>query len=291
MRWVIAPSRPAQLLHVALITTGPALGALGAVGWVATHAVAPSTWGVAAALFVISVVGIEVGYHRLFSHGAFKAVPWLARALQRSGAIAAQGPALYWAALHRKHHAHSDTDEDPHTPHGVHGSFVRAHVGWMFEPPPEDLFERIPDLLADRRFVRADRWYAAWAVAGLALPAGVGWLSGGGAEGAVEGLLIGGLLRVFVVQHGIWSINSVCHLWGRRPFNSRDRSTNVPWLTWLTLGGSLHNTHHAFPFTARNDLLPQSPDPGAWVISAFERLGWVTEVKMPSADVVARHRA
>ena len=278
----------AQRAHVVGIIALPALGAAAAVTLAVTRGVTAFDLALLGAFWLLAAVGVEVGFHRLFSHAAFDASPKLEVALAVLGSLTAQGPTLYWAALHRHHHAHSDGPADPHSP--VQKGFWHAHLGWMFDAPPPDLFEYVPELFQKRALVRADRRYFLWLTLGLLLPVGLGAAYHGSAEGALRGLLFGGLARIFLAQHGIWSINSICHLVGSRPFDSRDGSRNVGLLTLATLGGSLHNAHHAFPFTAKNALRRFEVDPGFWVIRLFEALGLAKNVRVPSAKVLEARR-
>jgi stearoyl-CoA desaturase (delta-9 desaturase) len=286
-------SPAAQRVHVISIIALPAAGTAATVATAFSTGIAPFEWVMLGVGYVLTAAGVEVGFHRLFSHAAFEARPTLRYALAILGSTAAQGPAVYWAALHRHHHANSDMPGDPHSPHTSSSrlrGFWHAHIGWMFAPPPADLFEYVPEMFGDRPLVRIDRRYFVWLLLGLVVPAVLGGLGWGGWHGALRGFLIGGLTRIFLVQHGIWSINSVCHLLGREPFSSRDRSRNVAWLALPTLGGSLHNAHHAFPFTAKNAFGAFELDPGFGLIRLFERLGWASKVRVPSAEVLARAR-
>ena len=284
-------SPDAQRAHVLAIMLVPAAGAAAALYLAITTGVAPFELALLGIGYLVNAVGLEVGFHRLFSHAAFEAKPWVRYALAIAGATTAQGPALYWAALHRHHHAHSDEAEDPHSPHHSVGALrgaVRAHLGWMLEPPPPDLFEYVGDLFADRRLVRIDRRYFVWLLLGLLVPALIGLLVWRTPMGALRGLLFGGLARIFLAQHAIWSINSVCHLFGSTPFNSRDRSRNNAWLAVPTLGGSLHNAHHAFPFTAKNAFRWYELDPSWALIRTLEVLGLASKVRVPTPEVRER---
>ncbi len=281
-------SGKAQRAHVLAILVVPALGTAAAAGLVLTRGVTAFDLALLATTWLLAGIGIEVGFHRLFSHAAFDAKPALKVTLAILGSMTAQGPALYWAALHRHHHANSDGPGDPHSP--VHRGFWHAHVGWMFDAPPPDLFEYVPELFAERTLVRADRRYFLWLMLGLALPTALGAAYYGSLEGAARGLLFGGLVRIFVAQHGIWSINSVCHLVGTRPFESRDGSRNVALLAVPTLGGSLHNAHHAFPFTAKNAFRWYELDPSFAVIRLFELVGLASNVRVPSPTVLAARK-
>lgn len=288
---MFAANRPLQLAHVTAIVALPPLAAAAAVALAVEQVPCLTALLCALALHLASMVGIELGFHRGLSHRAFEAKPWVWKALVACGGLAAQGPGLYWAALHRHHHAHSDADGDPHSPNlapGLRGLW-RGHVGWMFEPPPEMMFSLIADLRAEKGVRKVDALYPLWALGGLLGPAALCFAVHGTARAALEGLLWSGL-RLFLVQHGIWSINSITHRYGRRSFESRDQSTDLPLLTLATLGGSLHNTHHAFPFTADNALAPGTFDPGHWCLVALEKLGLVHELKVPTGDAVARLR-
>ena len=278
----------AQRAHVLAILVLPALGAAAAVLLALTRGVTAFDLGLLAVTWLLAAIGIEVGFHRLFSHAAFDATPGLKVALAVLGTLTAQGPALYWAALHRHHHANSDGANDPHSP--VHKGFWHAHAGWMFDAPPPNLFEYVPELFADRTLVRADRRYFFWLVLGLAIPTLLGAAWYGSLEGAGRGLLFGGVVRIFVAQHGIWCINSFGHLVGTRPFASRDASRNVAWLAVPTLGGSLHNAHHAFPFTAKNAFRWYELDPGYWVIRLFVLVGLANNVRVPNERMLAERR-
>lgn len=277
-------SSSAQRTHVIAIFVLPALGTAAATWLTLARGITAFDITLLITTYFLGAIGLEVGFHRLFSHAAFDAKPALKYALAILGSLTAQGPALYWAALHRHHHANSDTAKDPHSP--LNGGFWHAHLGWMLDAPPPDLFEYVPELFADRTLVRTDRRYFLWLLLGLALPTALGALVYRSPEGALRGLLFGGLVRIFLSQHAIWSINSVCHLVGSRPFESRDGSRNVAWLTVPTLGGSLHNTHHAFPFTAKNAFRWWELDPGYALIRLLALFGLASNVRVPSPQVV-----
>jgi stearoyl-CoA desaturase (delta-9 desaturase) len=287
--------RDAQRRHFLLFDVLPTAAALASI---------PVLWhiglsGVGIALFasmwVLNLIGIEVGYHRLFSHGAFEASPRLRAALVILGSMGAQGPVVSWASNHRHHHQHSDTPEDTHTPHAVRGTdwraFAHAHLLWKWSYPYPSPSHYTPGLLRDPVVIKTSRNYTTWIVLGLVVPAVIGGLVTWSLRGAVEGFITGGLLRLVIGQHATWCINSLCHLVGSRPFFTGDRSTNNAWLALPTLGGSWHNNHHAFPTTASNQLLWWQLDPCYWVIAACERLGLATDVKRPSADAIRAKRA
>ena len=210
-------------------------------------------------MYLLTVLGITVGFHRLFTHRAFethRAIQFLFAVL---GSMAVQGPLLQWVALHRRHHQHSDNLEDPHSPHhhgdgvtGILRGLWYAHLGWMFMPKPADLPRYVKDLRESRVLRCVSKMFPLWVVIGLLLPAGLGWLLVGSLSGAWTGFIWGGLVRVLFVHHVTWSINSICHVWGRQPFQSNDESRNNVFFGIVGLGEGWHNTHHAFPTSARH---------------------------------------
>jgi stearoyl-CoA desaturase (Delta-9 desaturase) len=288
----------AQRRHFVLFDLIPLAGAIAAVPILASIGL---TWvGVTlfAIMWVLNLIGIEIGFHRLFSHAAFEASPGLRATLVALGSMGAQGPVVSWASNHRHHHQHSDTPEDSHTPHG-HGDtlaarargFVHAHVMWKYAYPYPSPSHYTPGLLRDPVVIKTSRRYTTWIALGLIVPALLGGLITGSLRGAVEGFLTGGVLRLVLGQHATWCINSLCHLIGTRPFRTGDRSTNNAWLALPTMGGSWHNNHHAFPTTATNQLAWYQLDPCGWIIRGFERAGWATDVKRPTPAQVRAKRA
>ena len=232
-------------------------------------------------------LGITVGLHRHLTHRSFETSPFLRGTLAALGAAAIEGPVTSWVADHRKHHAFSDELGDPHSPHVAHGGgwrgvlrgLVHAHVGWLFKHDQRAAKERFaPDLLADPVIRFVDRWNLLWIALGLAFPFCLGWLLSGSIDGALTGLLWGGAVRVFILHHATYSINSICHTFGRRRFATGDESRNVPWLSVLSLGEAWHNNHHAFPTSAFHGLGRWQVDPSALVIRALERAGLVWNV-------------
>jgi stearoyl-CoA desaturase (delta-9 desaturase) len=238
----------------------------------------------------LTMLGITAGFHRQFTHRSFEApaaVRWL---LGIAGSMAAQGPVLFWAACHRRHHQHSDTEDDPHSPAGKPATFLgrlgglwHAHVGWMFRHEPEPWGRYVPDLLRDDVAFRLNRTYPLWVLLGLALPAVLGGLWAGSWAGAWGGLCWGGLARVFLVHHATWSINSVCHAYGSAPYGTDDHSKNNALCALLALGEGWHNNHHAFPTSARHGLEWWQLDVTYLVIRLLERAGLASGVKTPSA--------
>lgn len=286
-------------LHRAFVgfnTVAPLVGLVAAVvglwGWGVT---AVDLWLVVAG-HVLTTLGITVGFHRLFTHGGMRAPAVVRAALAVLGTLALQGPVLKWCAEHRRHHAYADRPGDPHSPHLQPGqgrmATLRglwfAHVGWMFVPLTTDPDEWAPDLVADPVVRTVSRLYVPLVAVSLALPAVVGFAVAGTGVGALRGFVWGGLVRVFLQLHTTWSINSLCHVVGRRRYASRDEATNVWWLSVVSLGESWHNNHHAFPSSARHGLDRFQVDPTAFVIDWMERLGLVRDVKRASADVRGR---
>jgi len=262
--------------------------------------VTPTDLAIAAAMYVVTAVGITVGFHRLLTHRSFqtsKPVEYLFAVL---GSMAVQGPAIAWVADHRKHHAHTDEEGDPHSPHVGHDGGVRgvlaglwhAHTGWLFSTQGRADWKRYAaDLYEDRGMRAISRQFAPLVLASLAIPALAGYLLSGTLLGAATGLLWGGLVRIFFVHHVTWSVNSICHFMGSRRFATEDRSTNVFWLAIPSLGESWHHNHHAFPRSARHGLRRWEIDPSALVISGMEKLGLARNVVRISPERQAERTA
>jgi stearoyl-CoA desaturase (delta-9 desaturase) len=262
--------------------------ALGLVAWqVWAQLLGWSDLVVFAVMYVATGLGITVGYHRHFTHRSFRTTPAVRAVLAVLGSAALEGPVTAWVADHRKHHAFSDRPGDPHSPHVDHGGGLRgtlrglfhAHVGWLFLHTDRGSKRRYArDLLEDRVVQAVDRTYVVWALASFAVPFGLGWLIGGSLATALTGLLWGGAVRLLVLHHVTFSINSLCHVFGRRPFHTKDESRNLGWLALPSLGEAWHNNHHAFPTSAVHGLRPWQLDPSAAVIRALERLGLAWDV-------------
>jgi stearoyl-CoA desaturase (delta-9 desaturase) len=271
---------------VRTLVFGLPLVALVAAGWLA--------WGgtlhwhdlaVLGVTYALTGLGITVGFHRLFTHRSFKTTRWVRALLAVLGSMAVEGPVNEWVATHRKHHRFSDEPGDPHSPHvdqapgwrGALRGLGHAHVGWMFRGKDMANPARYAkDLVADRDMRLISRTFPLWVVAGLAVPFGLGVALTGSLVGGLTGLLWGGLVRVFLLHHVTFSINSLCHYFGRRPFRTGDESRNLAWLAPLAFGESWHNNHHAFPTSARHGLSRWQLDPGGWLIAGLERchLAW-----------------
>lgn len=249
------------------------------------------------AMYVLTGFGVTVGYHRLFTHRSFGTGRIITAFLGVLGSMAVEGPLLRWVAVHRAHHQHSDTAEDPHSPHG-HGSGIRgiivgffnAHMGWMLLRSDRKLARYTADLRKDRLVRRVSRLFFVWVALGLLIPAVIGGLISMSWTGALLGMLWGGLVRVFFLHHVTWSVNSVCHLWGTRPFRSNDESRNNPIVGVLGMGEGWHNNHHAFPTSARHGLRWWEIDLSWMLIWALRKLNLAWEVRLPTAERMAARR-
>jgi stearoyl-CoA desaturase (delta-9 desaturase) len=273
-----------RVVRAMVVAVPPA--ALGVAAWLA--------WGgtlhwqdllVLAITYTLTGLGITVGYHRLFTHRSFKTTRAVRAVLAVLGSMAVEGPTIEWVATHRKHHRFADQPGDPHSPHvdrapgwrGALRGLAHAHVGWIFRGKDMANPRRYAsDLLADRDLRFISRTFPLWVVAGLAFPFGLGVALTGSIAGGLTGLLWGGAVRVLILHHATFSINSLCHFFGRRPFATGDESRNLAWLAPLAFGEAWHNNHHAFPTSARHGLGRWQLDPGAWLIGALERchLAW-----------------
>ena len=241
-----------------------------AVGW--------TDLGILAGMYLVTALGVTIGFHRLLTHRAFQTHKPVQYALAVAGSMSVQGPVIDWVADHRKHHAHTDTDGDPHSPHVGHGSGLaglwHAHVGWLFDSNGQaDRRKYAPDLMDDAGMKRISRNFHWLVLLSLLIPFAAGLLLTGSLVGGLTGLLWGGLVRVFFVHHVTWSINSICHYHGARRFETDDESTNVWWLSVLSLGESWHHNHHAFPRSAVHGLRKWELDPSGLVITAMQKLG------------------
>ncbi len=244
-------------------------------------------------MYLATGLGVTVGFHRLFTHRSFQTKPWVRGAFAVLGSAAIEGPVISWVADHRKHHAFSDQPGDPHSPHVDHGIGLRgalrglfhAHVGWLFIHTQRGSRRRYaPDLLSDPVVSYVDRTFVLWVVLGLVVPMGLGLAIGGTIAAALTALLWGGLVRMLVLHHVTYSINSLCHFFGRRDFATDDESRNLAWLAPLSLGEAWHNNHHAFPTAAEHGLRRWQIDPSAFVIGTLERCGLAWSVVRPSPE-------
>jgi stearoyl-CoA desaturase (delta-9 desaturase) len=292
-------TRTHKLVNVAGVTL-PLLGLVLAVVLLWERMVGPQELAILAVGYVLTGLGITVGYHRLFTHRSFQTVPPVRYTFAVLGQMAVQGPVVAWVADHRKHHQFSDADGDPHSPHAGFGDGVKeairglwhAHTGWIFESAGRaDHVRYAKDLLEDRGLRVISRLFLTTVIASLLVPAAVGWLWIGGWYGFLAGLVWGGAVRILLLHHVTWSINSICHFFGRRQFHSTDESRNVWWLSIVSFGESWHNNHHAFPTSAYHGMrrLQVATDPGAWVIWLLRQTGLAWKVtRIPEAKQASK---
>jgi stearoyl-CoA desaturase (Delta-9 desaturase) len=278
----------------------PVAGLVAAVVLLWDRIVDPATLAITAVMYVLTALGISVGFHRLFTHRSFETAGAVRATLAIFGSMSVQAPITHWVADHRKHHAFADEHGDPHSPHtSDRGGFLgaltglwHAHVGWLFGGDGRADRERYArDLLADPTIRLIDRAFPLWTALGLVLPFAAGLAISGTLRGGLLGLLWGGLVRIFLLHQATFAINSLCHFHGRRRFATDDESRNVPWLAPFSLGESWHNNHHAFPTSAFHGLRRREIDPGGWLISALERLGLAWNVKRVTPKRQARRLA
>jgi stearoyl-CoA desaturase (delta-9 desaturase) len=282
------------------ITVIPFIGVIAAISLLWNQAIGWSDLLLFGVLYVCCGLGVTVGFHRMLTHRAFEAKAPLKAALLMFGSMAIQGKAIDWAVDHRTHHAFSDRDGDPHSPHhgfadtigGQLRGLLHAHVGWMFDHHRQAERERYAkDLLKDPIVVFFDRTFYLWAVMAFAVPFALGYLlSGGDWSGAFTGLLWGGLVRLFFNHHVTWSVNSICHYFGRRPYRTTDLATNNWLLALPSFGESWHHNHHVFPGSAVHGIDKGQLDASAMFIAAAEKLGLATNVRRVSDEQKDRKR-
>jgi stearoyl-CoA desaturase (Delta-9 desaturase) len=283
--------RRLQTVLTALIAAVPFVGLAIAVWLAWGHGLGLTDVLLAVGLYMVTGFGVTVGFHRLITHRSFTARPWLRTCLAVAGSMSFQGNVIDWVAVHRRHHAFTDRPGDPHSPYrygtGLGGQLRglgHAHLGWMFGNDPTPAAHYAPDLLADPAMARVSRAFPALCALSLSLPFTLGWAIGGDLRSAWTAFLWAGLVRVLVLQHVTWSVNSLCHVIGTRPHPSRrfDRSTDLWPLALISFGESWHNGHHFAPTCARHGIGPHQIDPSAGLIRTFERLGWATGVHWPT---------
>ena len=278
MRLLTAMSRAERITNLAGVVL-PFLGVIAAVVMLWNRWVDGTDLAILGVMYLLTAVGVTVGFHRLLTHRAFQTYPWLERVFAVLGSLSVQGSVMDWVADHRKHHAHTDVEGDPHSPHVGHGSGLRglwhAHAGWLLETQGQADWKRYaPELYEDPAMRRIGRRFPLLVLLSLLVPTLAGFvLHGFTLSGALRGYVWGGLVRIFFVHHVTWSVNSVCHFFGSRRFDIEDRSTNVGWLAVLSLGESWHHNHHAFPRSAYHGLRWWEVDLSGVIISGLERVG------------------
>jgi stearoyl-CoA desaturase (delta-9 desaturase) len=274
-----------------------ALGIFIVVPFLAVIAAVPIAWGgwlgwsdvvIMVLMYWLTGHGITVGFHRLFTHKSYKPNRAVKVFWAIAGSMAIQGPVIRWVADHRKHHKFSDRDGDPHSPwrygkdlKALTKGFLYAHMMWLFNPEQTPQRKYAPDLMKDRDLVKISKQFPAWVAVSLIAPAVMGALVTWSWQGGLTAFFWASLVRVSLLHHVTWSINSICHTIGDRPFVSRDKSANVWWLAIPSMGESWHNLHHADPTCARHGVLKGQVDTSARIIWAMEKAGWVSDVRWP----------
>jgi stearoyl-CoA desaturase (delta-9 desaturase) len=282
-----------QQVVTAILVVAPLLGVVAAALGVISPRITLLDVILAVGFYAVSGHGLTAGFHRMLTHRSFKAARWVKITLAVAGSLGMEGSVISWVANHRRHHAYTDRRGDPHSPYEYGegtGNQIRgalhAHVGWLFQAQPTEEERWAPDLVKDRDLVAISRLFPVLGVVSLGLPMLLGWAITQTWEGALGGLIWGGLVRVFVLHHATFSVNSVCHLWGRRPFKTRvdDRATNFAPLAVLAMGENWHNLHHSCPTLARHGVDRHQLDSTARLISILQRVGAVWDVNWPVAE-------
>ena len=270
-----------------MVTVLPFLGLVAAVWNFWGAGLSSLDAGLFLGMYLLTGFGITVGFHRLFTHQGFQTKPWVRYAFAIAGSMALQGPVIRWVADHRRHHAFSDQPGDPHSPHLDEGPGVRgvvkglwhAHMGWLFGDEQTSAKRWAPDFVKDPGMRRIDLLFPLWGVISFGLPALIGWAVTGTLAGTASAFLWGSLVRIFVLHHVTWSVNSICHFYGDRPHQTKDFSTNNWMLSLISLGESWHNNHHAFPSSAVHGLRPSQIDLTAGVIRLMKTVGLAWDIK------------
>ncbi|HUL24876.1 MAG TPA: acyl-CoA desaturase [Streptosporangiaceae bacterium] len=285
------PNSALDRFLIGLFVTLPLLAVLAAI---------PLAWGwglgwhdivIAAAFYVVTGYGVTMGFHRHFTHSSFKANRPLRAAMAMAGNMAIEGPVLVWVADHRRHHKYSDQEGDPHSPwrfgndwKALTKGLLYAHIGWLFNPNRTSQEKFCPDLLADRTIRRISNTFPLWVLVSLLAPALIGGLWSMSLAGALTAFFWASLVRICLLHHVTWSINSVCHTFGNEDFDVRDKSRNVAWLAIPSFGESWHNLHHSDPTCARHGALKGQIDITARAIWVAEKLGWAWDVRWPDEE-------
>lgn len=298
---VLPPGRSLTLERwlTLVITLLPFLAFVLAIGLFWNRGISPLDLSLFVGLYVISGLGVTIGFHRLLAHRSFKTKRWLRNVLASAGSLSVEGAVIDWVADHRRHHAFTDQPGDPHSPHleeagGVKGVLLglwHAHMGWFFREEHTNANRFAPDLLKDSAMMKIHRLFPLWVVISLVLPALIGLAITQSLWGMLTAFLWGGLVRVFFLHHITWSINSICHFFGRRPFNSNDMSTNNWLLSVISFGEAWHNNHHAFPSSPIHGLEKWQPDPAGLLIRGMAKIGLAYDLKEPSPKEMQAKRS
>ncbi len=280
-------SLPHKITNLIAVTL-PVAGLMAAIVLLWNRAIGPLELGLMVGFYVFTCLGVTLGYHRMFTHRAFESSRAFRAVIAVIGSMAVEGSVITWVADHRKHHAFTDRDGDPHSPHlsgpgfwGAAKGLWHAHMGWLFRTVGTADRDRFaPDLVKDRALQTIDRLFPLWVAVSFGIPFALGWIVGGGLVAGLTALLWGGLVRVFFLHHVTWSINSICHFFGRKRFDVDDESRNVFWLAPLSMGEAWHHNHHAFPTSAFHGLRwwERLADPTGLLIAALEKVGLVWNV-------------
>ncbi|HEX4219772.1 MAG TPA: acyl-CoA desaturase [Acidimicrobiales bacterium] len=292
----VAPSWSERLCTAAIVVIPVA-----AVAWAAQHfwhhGIGWFDLVLAAILYAVTGHGIALGFHRLFTHRSFRAHRWLRITLAVSGSMAMEGSVISWVSHHRRHHVYSDHPGDPHSPTSFGPGLLpqlrglgHAHVGWLFSGTQSNPEKWSRDLLADRDMVIVSKLTPLWMALTLIVPFGLGWAVTGSLTGALLALVWAGGVRIALLHHVTWSVNSLAHLFGKRPYQTTDHSGNIAWLALLSFGDSWHNNHHAFPALARHGCDAGQLDSSARLLQLFERMGWAWKARWPTSAQLATRR-
>ena len=293
------PSKSVKLQRriVLLLTVGPFVGLVIALWLLWGRGFSFTDMGIFVGLYAFTGIGVTIGFHRLFTHRSFETKPWLKALFAIAGSMAMEGSVIAWVADHRRHHAFSDKEGDPHSPHldegegvsGVLKGLWHAHMGWLFDRTRTVQQRWAPDLLKDPLVVRMNKLFPLWAVLSFVAPAALGLAITRSWQGALTAFLWGSLVRILLLHHVTWSVNSVCHFYGKRPFETGDYSTNNWVLAFISFGESWHNNHHAFPSSAVHGIGKGQFDISAVLISGLEKLGLAQRVKrVPLTQLTAK---
>ena len=286
-----------QKVHASLIVVVPTIGTIYALYLAWNYGVTVTDILLLLVFYCFTMLGITLGYHRLFSHRSFKAKTWFRVLLAIAGSTAAQGSVVYWVSNHRRHHQYTDLPGDLHSPYvrdegemDIVTGFWHSHMGWTFGHRMTNALMFAKDIYRDNAISRANRLYYVWVFGGLILPAVIGGLISGTWYGGFTGFLWGGLVRLFLAYHFVNGIDSVTHIFGTQPFKSDDHSVNNAVWAVATLGEGWHNNHHAFPTSAVLGLEWYQVDPGAWVLKVMRAIGQVWDIQVPTAEMIAAKR-